>query len=354
MLLTLTKPSRMKNGAKYCIQTMTFYKFAGFKTAVIHKFCKAIHGFLCCWHIALERFCCGFAYGVKPFNKVKFGKFGKTPAVVKFHFVEVYFIRRSGTVCKFWVDTFYPRFEQLAFSFPSISGNVITKNEKECCPICETSPISIWSYPQQQKKEHHNVISSIFCKFLCRFALCVVHCAGTVVFNILRFYFFYKKEEIATRAIPAGVEVENLRVDSFTPPANNSIRSRTVMCFHFLSVRLGMWVHIDLFLARLGFCHTITSLLKTEARLGGSFTIHSFWDFTKNLFCEIGWVFRTAAWAEIALLAYSGTVEFLKMFIFSTMWTVCSAVRVLQSSVCVPFATVFNGKRSGYCLAFFG
>jgi hypothetical protein len=36
-------------------------------------------------------------------------------------------------------------------------------------------------------------------------------------------------------------------------------------------------MHIDLFLALLGFCHTITSLLKSEARLGGSFQ-----NFSKN------------------------------------------------------------------------
>lgn len=149
------------------------------------------------------------------------------------------------------------------------------------------------------------------------------------------------------RAIPAGSAVEKLRVDSVTPPANNSIRSRTVMCFHFLSVRLGVRMHIDLFLARLGFCHTITSLLKTEARLGGFLSISSC-----NFFLSLSArVLAAAIWAKIKPASY--LFKRIKFFvIFGTIGTVGNAVRVLQSSVSVPFAVVFKSQFIKFLLAF--
>ena len=270
MLLPLTKPARMKNGTDNCIQPMTFYKFAGVKTAIADELLQLFHSLPFCWHITLERLRNSFAYGVKQLAKFSLGGIGKTPAVVNFHFVKVDLLGGCISVLHFIENIKHPRFEKLAFSFPSISGNEITENEKEGSTIGKSCPISIWGNPQQQQKEHHNVFS-LFCKFLCRFALRVVHCAGTVVFNILPLHSFCKKE---MRAIPTGGEVEDLRVKN-TPPANNLIWCRSVMCFCLLSVGLGVGMHIDLFLTRLGFCHKITSLLKTEARLGGSLNIHA-------------------------------------------------------------------------------
>ena len=146
-----------------------------------------------------------------------------------------------------------------------------------------------------------------------------------------------------TRAIPAGVEVEKTGLKKITPPANNLIWCRAVMCFYLLSVGLGMWVHINLFLTRLGFCHKIP-------RLGGLFLLDS----KKFFICGTAAILRSAVRTITCLVADSRNFKLIKFFMFGAMWTVGSAVRVLQSSVCVPFASVFNGKRSGYCLAFFG
>lgn len=278
MLLPLTKPSRIKDGANNCIKTMPFYKFAGFKTSIADELLQLFHSLPFCWHITLERLRNSFAYGIKQLAKFSLGGIGKTPAVVNFHFVKVDLLGGCISVLHFIENIKHPRFEKFAFAFPSVSGDKITKNKKQSCAIGKSSPISIWGYPQQQQKEHHNVFS-LFCKFLCRFAICVVHCAGTVVLNIQHLFCICKKE---TRAIPAGVEVEKIGLRKITPPANNLIWCRSVMCFYLLSGGLGMWVHIDLFLTRLGFCHKITSLLKSEARLGGSFTIPLFQNLSKK------------------------------------------------------------------------
>ncbi len=349
MLLPLTKPSRIKDGANNCIKTMPFYKFAGFKTSIADELLQLFHSLPFCWHITLERLCNSFAYGVKQLAQFSLGGIGKTPAVVNFHFVKVDLLGGCISVLHFIENIKHPRFEKFAFAFPSVSGDKITKNKKQSCTIGEACPISTGYNTQPNQKEHHNVIPSILCGVLRRLFVCVVHCAGTVVLNIQHLFCVCKKEKIATRAIPARVEVEKTGLRKNTPPANNLIWCRAVMCFYLLSVGLGMWVHIDLFLTRLGFCHKITSLLKSEARLGGSLSL------AKKLFISgVTAILRATARTITCFVAYCGNIKFFKSFIFSTMWAVGGSIRSLQSSVCVPFATVFNGKRCCFCLALFG
>lgn len=124
----------------------------------------------------------------------------------------------------------------------------------------------------------------------------------------------------ANRAYPAGVEVEDLRV-KITPPANNSIRGRAVMCFYLLSVGLGMWVHIDLFLTR----------------LGGSFLI-SLCKFFKSFFAAV--LVATIGAKSLAAYPLLKYGKFLVMF--GAVRAIGRAVRLLQSAVCVPFTSVFK------------
>lgn len=103
---------------------------------------------------------------------------------------------------------------------------------------------------------------------------------------------------------------------------------------------------------------------QSEISTGGTFyNIHTqqmtrrggFLSLAKKLFISgAAVILRSAVRTITCSIVYCGNIKRVKFFIFSTMRTVGSAVCFLQSSVCVPFAAVFNGKRSGYCLAFFG
>ena len=161
--------------------------------------------------------------------------------------------------------------QSVAAFFPLPKTANQSEQDHKCKTIHKTVHINFAKNIKIIEKEHNKNAFCLLWLLVYRRTLGLPSGASDRRYNILPLHSFCKKE---MRAIPAGVKVEDLRAKN-TPPANNSIRGRAVMCFYLLSVGLGMWVHIDLFLTRLGFCHTITSLLKTEARLGGSLNIHA-------------------------------------------------------------------------------